>query len=254
MSIFSFVTQDELDDLDEDPRMAFLGLFNHAQRSLSKQLDRLDPNDEREWKTRQDIEQSFMNVIVAAGKRFEIEPFVSTQVPQYADYRTSDYQQFRYDLDHYVTQLVIDNSLRSKKTSVALLPETRDRIKTYVHGLRECIEKSNLPQKKRTALLNKLDQFEKELEKRRLSIMEVTLLSFALLSAPGGIWGSAEIMQKLLVNINQVVAEAKADEDKTQQIEHQSPKALSPPRTPAKPSKPPSWEPRGGDLDDEIPF
>jgi hypothetical protein len=100
MSIFNFVTQDELDDLDEDPRMAFLGLFNHAQRNLSKQLDRLDPNDEREWKTRQDIEQSFMNVIVAAGKRYEIEPFVSTQVPQYADYRTSDYQQFRYDLDH----------------------------------------------------------------------------------------------------------------------------------------------------------
>ncbi len=153
-----------------------------------------------------------------------------------------------------MTQLVIDNSLRSKKTSVALLPETRDRIRSYVHGLRECVEKSNLQQQKKTALLNKLDQFEKELEKRRLSMMEVTLLSFAFLSAPGGIWGSVEIMQKLLVSINQVVAEAKADEDKTQHIEHQSPKALSPPRTPAKSSKPPSWEPKGGDLDDEIPF
>jgi hypothetical protein len=30
MSIFDFVTQAELDDLDEDPRMAFLGFFNHA--------------------------------------------------------------------------------------------------------------------------------------------------------------------------------------------------------------------------------
>ena len=254
MSIFSFVTQDELDELDEDPRMAFLGLFNHAQRSLSKQLEKLDPNDEREWKTRQDIEQSFMNVIIAAGKRYETGPFVSTEVPQFADYRTSDYQQFRYDLDHYVTQLVIDNSLRSKKTSVAMLPETRDRIRSYVNGLRDCIEKSNLHQQKKNALLNKLDQFDNELEKRRLNVMEVTMLGFAILQIPGGMWASAEITQKLLVNINQLVAEAKATEEKTQQVEHSPPKALSPPRAPSQPRQPPSWGPKGGDLDDEIPF
>jgi len=55
--------------------MAFWGLFNHAQRNLSKQLDRLDPNDEREWKTRQDIEQSFMNVIVAGGSAMKLNHF-----------------------------------------------------------------------------------------------------------------------------------------------------------------------------------
>jgi hypothetical protein len=254
MSIFNFVTQDELDNLDEDPRMAFLGLVNHAQRSLSKQLASLNTEEERDWKTAQNLEQSFMNVIVASGKRFEIEPFLSTEVPQYADYRTSDYQQFKYDLDHYVTQLVLDNSLRSKKTSVAMLPDTKDKIRSYVHGLRDCIEKSNLNDQKKNALLGRLDQFNKELEKRRLNIMEVTMLSFAILQIPGGVWASTEIMQKLLVNINQVVADAKATEDKTQLVEHAPPKALSPPRTPAKPQKGPSWEAPSSDLDDEIPF
>jgi hypothetical protein len=254
MSIFNFVTQDELDDLDEDPRMAFLGLVNHAQRSLSKQLATLNTEEERDWKTAQNLEQSFMNVIVASGKRFEIEPFLSTEVPQYADYRGSDYQQFRYDLDHYVTQLVLDNSLRSKKTSVTMLPETRDRIKSYVNGLRECIEKSNLHEQKKSDLLKRLDQFDKELEKRRLNIMEVTMLGFAILQIPGGMWASAEITQKLIVNINQVVAEAKATEDKTQQVVHAPPKALSPPRAPIQPRQPPSWEPKGSNLDDEIPF
>lgn len=43
MSIFEFVSQDELDDLDEDHRMAFMQLVNAAQRTLSAKIEALDP-------------------------------------------------------------------------------------------------------------------------------------------------------------------------------------------------------------------
>ena len=247
MSIFTFVTQEELDNLDEDPRMAFLGLVNHAQRSLSHQLSKLSLKDEGEWKEREDLEQSFMNVLMAAGKRFEIEPFLSTDVPQYADYRGSDYKQFKSDLDHYVTQLVIDNSLRSKKTSVAMLPDTKDKIKGYVHGLRDCIEKSSINPQSKTALLTKLEQFEKELEKRRVNILEVTLMTFAILGIPGATWASVDIAHKLIVNITQAFADAKAHEDQARQLQQPTlPKALSSPRGQSKAAS--------SNLDEEIPF
>ena len=253
MTILSFVTQDELDNLDEDPRMAFLGLVNHAQRSLSQQIAKYDdPENEAHWNRRQELEQRFMNVIVAAGKRFEIAPFTSMTIPKHANYSASDYRQFESDLDHFVTQLVIDNSLRSKKMSVEILPDTKDKLRKYVHGLRTCVEGSNMHENKRKNLLNKLDEFEKELEKRRMNFLAVTLLSFEVLAVPGGIWASAEVAQKLITNITQTVAEAKQTEDKTRQIGTTTPpKALSPPR-PA--DTPAPWGKKGTDLDDDIPF
>ncbi|MBV9828598.1 MAG: hypothetical protein JO001_23460 [Alphaproteobacteria bacterium] len=249
MTILNFVTQEELDNLDEDPRMAFMALVNHAQRSLSHQLDQYDPDDERGWRQREEIQQRFMNVVVAAGKRFEIEPFASTVVPRHQDYRNSDYKQFESDLDHYVTQLVIDNSIRARKNSVEIFPDSKGKIRSYVHGLRTCIEQAKMHEAKRKALLDKLNQFERELEKARINILAVTLLTFEILGIPGTAWASWEVAQKLVTNITQIFAEAKLLEDQTRQIApaNSAPKALSPPR----PSK---SQPAPGDLDDEIPF
>ena len=36
------------------------------------------------------------------------------EVPNRKQFDMRDYEQFKFDLDHYVTQLVLDNSLRSK--------------------------------------------------------------------------------------------------------------------------------------------
>ncbi len=247
MTILNFVTQDELDSLDEDPRMAFMGLVNYAQRSLSSQLAKYNPEDENEWRRKEEIQQRFMNVIVAAGKRYEIEPFVSTEIPRHADYRTSDYKQFESDLDHFVTQLVIDNSIRSRRNSVEILPSSKDKIRSYIHGLRKCVEDANIIDSKKQKLLDRLDQFEKELEKKRINILEVTMLSFVILGIPGSTWASIDITHKLITNITQEFADAKSSEDQTRQISPNTPpKILSPPRAPKK-------QP-GGDLDDEIPF
>jgi hypothetical protein len=119
MTILNSVSQDELDDLDDDPRIAFMTLVNHAQRRLAEQIKGLDPQDE--WEQRVELRHSFMNVVIAAAKRFEIEPFVSMEITRLSDFKQNvDYRQFKADLDHYITQLVIDNSIRAKQDSVAI--------------------------------------------------------------------------------------------------------------------------------------
>ena len=106
---------------------------------------------------------------------------------------------------------------------------------------------------KREALAKKLDAFEAELEKRRLSILAVTRVAMEILALPGGVWASAELAPKLITNIMQTVAEAKAAETETRQLPPAAPpKALSAPRAPE-----PEPQRRGGfadDLDDEVPF
>ena len=153
MTLLSFVTQQELDDLSEDPRMAFMELVNHAQRRLSDQTSKLDPEERSDSYKQSALEKSFMNVIVAAGKDFEIEPFASMVVPRLESYQNSEYEQFKSDLDHYLTQLILRNRLSARSTSVEILPLSKDRIRAYVHGLRECLEKGNIQPAKRQASL-----------------------------------------------------------------------------------------------------
>jgi len=255
MTILNFVTQDELDNLSEDPPMAFMELVNHAQRRLSEQTSKLDFDNQYELAKKFDLERSFMNVVVAAGKRLEIQPFSSIEIPRHQNFANSDYNQFISDLDHYVTQLILDNSIRGKKLSVEILPQSKDQIRSYVHGLKECIEKANMQASKKKALLDKLEEFEKELEKRRMSFVSLSMLAISIIGAPGATWASVDIAHRLINNITQVFAEAKQTEDQTRRIGPQAtPKALSPPRSPeSKTDKHSLWQ-EGGDLDDEIPF
>jgi hypothetical protein len=227
MSIFQFVSQDDLDDLDDDPRIAFTTLVVLAEESLDGQTENL------EWDQRDVLHYDFMNVVIAAAKQFEIEPLALMEVPRYSDFdQDVHYQQFKDDLDHVITQLVIENSTRAKRDSVAINPHSRDRIRSYVHALRECIEKANMTEAKREALLKILDQFEAELEKRRLNILAIARVVFELLAIPGTLWASQEVVNKLITNVMQTVAEAKSAEKETRQLAPAAPrKALSPPRS-----------------------
>ena len=258
MTILNFVTQEQLDSLDmDDPQAAFMNLVNFAQRSFSAQTSKLDLDERNDYQKREEIRHNFMNVMAASAKRLEIEPFVSMDVPRQSNFNENEFRNFKDDLDNYVTQIMLDNSMKSKKNSVEILPQSKDKIRTYVHSLRECVEKSNMQGAKRKALLDKLDAFEKELEKRRVNILAVALVSFEVLGIPGSLWGSAEIAHKLINNVMQEVAEARVIDQQTRSIAAPSvPKALSPPRSEDMKASTPAWkkQPTPSDLDDEIPF
>ncbi|MCK6449670.1 MAG: hypothetical protein L6R19_02235 [Alphaproteobacteria bacterium] len=78
MNVFDFVTQDELDELPEDPRLAFATFVRHAQRRLAERTGQLQSQED--WELLEDARHGFMNVVIAAAKRYEIEPFASLEV------------------------------------------------------------------------------------------------------------------------------------------------------------------------------
>jgi hypothetical protein len=258
MSIFTFLDQDELDDLPDDPQTAFMAFVRNAQRKLKDETAKLDPENQYEWHQIDELRHSFMNVVLAAAKRLEIAPLMEIELPRLADFRDTDHRQFHADLGHYLTQLMFDNSIRNKGDSVEILPKSKDRIRSYVHSLRNCIEQANMTDAKREALIKKLNSFEDELEKRRLSFLAVTRLSLEILAIPGAVWASTEITTKLLTSVMQVVAEAKVAEDETRQLPPVAPpKALSPPRKEPPSDSPHTARPQpafDSDLDDDIPF
>lgn len=257
MSILQFLTRDQLEDLDEDPREAFLAIVQISQTKLFEEQNKLDMSQEQDWRMYEDFRYSFMSVIMASARRLEIEPFSEMPMPRSDDFRKKDlFVEFKAELDYYVTQMVLDSTARFRRDSVELLPRTKDQIKQYVHGLRNCLEKANLTDPKREALLKKLDEFEQALEPRRFNIMAATIVTLELLALPGGIWASGEVAHKLVSSIMQTVAEARAAEQETRRLPSPEPvKALLPPRRDERmkaTNTPPKK--RYDDLDDDIPF
>ncbi|HYI63927.1 MAG TPA: hypothetical protein VEW71_03475 [Allosphingosinicella sp.] len=253
MNVFDFITQDELDDLPhDDANLAFTAFVRHAQRRLSEHTSGIDGSDQEGWQEIQDARAALMNVVIAAAKRYAIEPFASMEVPRMKEFSFEDHQQFKADLDHYMTQLVLDNAIREQGNSVPLSPKAKDNIRKYVHGLRTCLGNAELTDAKRSKLMAKLAEFEAELDKRRLSFLAVTRITLEILALPGGVWATGDMVQKLVTNVLQIVAEAKAADDEARQLPPATaPVALSPPRAPTASQRAPAFD---ADLDDDVPF
>ncbi|MEH2475948.1 hypothetical protein V1281_002879 [Nitrobacteraceae bacterium AZCC 2161] len=246
MMIFDFITQDEIDALpDDDPQQAFAQFVRICQRSLSERAKQIDSQD---WEELNDARHGFMNVVIAAAKKYGIEPFLSLEVPKLKNFGSEDHREFRADLDHYMTQLVLDNSSRAKRDSVMISSDLKDSIRTYIYHLRKLIEEAkDLDEAKRQMLLQRLGEFERELDKKRLSLLAVTLLAITLAGAPGAIWSSADAANKLLANILRTVGEAKIADDASRRLAPaEPPMAITGPRSKtAEPSR---------DMADDIPF
>ncbi len=250
MNIFDFITQDEIEELPEDPNMAFTAFVGHASKRLSKRTAELDNVDDQEgYQQLEEARHGFMNVVVAAAKRYKIEPFASMDVPTHREFDWNAHRDFKSDIDHYMTQLLLDNVVRERSNSVELTGKAKDRIRGHVHALKTCIDNADLSDAKRAALHKKLTAFEGELEKKRLNLLAVTRVTLEVLALPGGVWATSEIVHKLTTNVMEVVAEAKAAEDEARRL---APSA--PPLQLSAPRKAISQSSNYDDLDDDIPF
>lgn len=259
MNIFDLITQDELDDLPEDPSLAFLNFVRHAQGRLTAKLATIDETDQYGWQAANEARLGYMNVIVAAAKRFEIAPFSEMEIPAVANANDETHVQFKFDLDHYLTQLAIGNTIRQRSDSVQLSDKARDRVRQHIDALKECVRNSNLTESKKTNLEKYLTDFEEELNRKRVSLLKITWVGLQMLAIPGSIWASSEVVTKLVTNINRTVAEEKVAEDERPKLPTvEAPKALLAPRRATVVRDSASSGFGGGafsdDLDDDVPF
>ena len=256
MAVQDFITSEEIEAAPEDPAMAFAELVGIAERRLSD-LCKPHMGDQDGYDYINEYRHGFENVVIGLARSFKIEPFASRDVPRLRDFGFHDYQEFRADLDHYLTQLLVDNTLRNRRNSVPIPPKDKDRIRGHLHALRQAVDEANLTDAKRSALHKRLSDFEAALDKPRLNLMEATMFAIAILGLPGAVWSSAEVVGKLTQNVLSIVAEAKQADDENRRLAPTEPRAvLLPPRQEV--PKPKSSKAGGtsptGDLDDEIPF
>jgi hypothetical protein len=228
-----------------DPEAAFPMIVRRAFEHVTGALPRGD-----------NAQHTAMNAIVAAAKRLDIKPFASMEVPRRSDFNAQEFTNFRADLDHYVTQTLLDTGIRARRDSVPVPPKVKDRLRSHLHAMKQQIDEAEMPDAKRASLLKKLAEFEGALEKDRLPIFAVARIVLEILSLTANVVALADsaTFAKLTSNIMQEVARAKADDDATRQLPPAEPPRIAlPPRAP--PLERRRAAPRiSNDLDDDIPF
>lgn len=255
MSLFDILRPGFVDDLPEDARLAFSEIVREATSYLAKKRDQVDESERSSWHIYETAEHTAMNVIIASAKRLSIEPFSQMEVPLRNNFSSSDYEQFKCDLDHYLTQLVLDNSIRARSDSVPATHAVRDNIRKYLNAIKSQIDAADMSDGKRSKLMEKLAQFEAELEKSRIPVyaMARVLLEVLSLSCNVLALSDSQTFHRLVSQAFQAVAEAKAADDDQRQLPPTEPPAmLLPPRRPDEERKRASAE--SYDLNDDIPF
>jgi len=250
MEFFDFIKPGELEGLPEDSQLAFIEFVKLAQSRLAARLETLTAGDADDWNLRQDAQYGFQNVIIGAARKFGIAPFASAEMPLVANHRNEDYNQFRADLSHYIAQIVLHAVDQDRSGSVPLLENVRQNIRTHIFHLRAAIDNSELPDERKVPLHKRIDDLERELDRRRVRFVVVASVVMSILAAPGDLVGSYDAVIRLTNNILRAIGQAKAADDEQRQISAEQPIALLPPRS----KQPKPKELDRSEIDDEIPF
>jgi len=245
MEFFDFINQDEMSELPEDSRAAFVAFVRIAGPRLRDRLRDLGSRDESNYQDIDDARYGFQNVILGAARKYGIEPFASMQMPTMRDHDDQNFRQFRHDLTHYITQIMLATADVDRSGSVPLLESTRQTLKTYIFHLRDAIARTNLPDWKKDDLTKKLDELEKELDRRRVRFAVVVGVIMTVLAAPGELVGSYDAVVRITNCIMRELGQAKTADDQQRKVSFDEPIGLLAPR---------QQKTKQDEMDDEIPF
>ena len=255
MSIWAFLTQSEIDDAP-DGEEGFAQLVRIAQERLDQRLSQFDREDNSGWNRVAESEMLFSRTVLNLGKSYDIEPFVSMQIPR-EGYNTSEYTEFRHELDDAVAHLVLTNAIKLRRDTMIVPNGVKEAIRTHLHHIRGHLERADISDAKRAALKRKLDEFDAALDKNRFNYLAAGRVAMEILSLTANVLSVTEsaTVHKLLTKMMQAVAEAKAEDDEKRNLPSSDP---PPVMLPAKREEPKvvsgPREDFSAGLDDEIPF
>jgi hypothetical protein len=171
-----------------------------------------------------------------------------------------EYSQFCLAVQGEVARIRIRGRRSRNSVSVQLTDNTRTKIEHYISRLWETINKSNLPDHRKKALRDKLDELSEELGKRRLNLGKTMVVLAVVMAGLQGLANMTTIAaegESAVASIMKLIGVDKETEETAVSRLAPPPKALPAPPSHARPRLAvPSRAPLRAvnDLDDDIPF
>ena len=235
---------DQYADLPDDDEQAFVRLEKAYRDALHKYLQDSQSSEASDAAFRE-----YVNKTVAASKALNIAEFKNHEIPAEKDaWRVG--HELTTEVDHYLVQIQIKHSRRSRAYSVVLDPPTKAKIRHFLEQVKSLFDRiENIPEQKKEALYRKLNALIDEVDRTRTRYDAYADLAIEVSNTTGKVARNLRPASRLLDHVMKLLGKAKEAEE-TKRLPA-PPKQLEPPRMrlPA-PEEP---EPSRNELDDEIP-
>jgi hypothetical protein len=238
------ISAEEYDDFSEDDEQCFVEFEAKCRQNMNQILDR-----EQSSEYIISVQRQYMAAVYSVALECGI---TGISLPNDDDNHFAVFNRFLLDAQGEVARIRVRGRRSRDSLSVQLRENTRTKIQHYVSRMREIIDESTLPNHRKKALRDKLDELLEELEKRRLNFGKTMLVLSVVLSALSAASNATTIAaegQAAIGHILSLIGKDKESEEAALSRLAPPPKALpatekkpAPPRQPIK------------DLDDDIPF
>lgn len=234
-----FLQDEDFDDLPSDDGEAFVRL-EKLSRDRMLAMDRDRDGD----LTYEDM-MSYMNEATALAAEFNIPDIIYAADPP--NYR-SEYARFTRSVEFRRAQIRVQRARREVKSTVSLSGAAREKIQHYIEKLKAEIQSSEIPEKRKQALLDKIADFESELSKKRFNLAAAMVVIALTTAAAHDFVGTLIDVQGVIQSITQVLGAEKIQNEESQR--------LLPLQEPFKkiPDLRPSTEIADFGNDEEVPF
>jgi hypothetical protein len=241
------ITDEELAELSDDPELAFVE-FERIMRAWLEAVEKTSPHG---FDVKRRAE--YMSKVLAAAQEYDITNIKKWNMsPSNTDEFLDIFANFISDIDHSTTILRIRHAPRSRKHSAGLDGNTKTKIHHFISQIKSVIEMAHLPDDRRDALYDKLNDFALEVDKARTSLQAGTAVWLALCDAIGQGFERLEPARGMIDSIARLLGRAKDSEGALRPALPRPvmQRQIEAPRDPL--TRPPSLP--TPELDDDIPF
>lgn len=233
------------DDLPDDDESAFALLEQHERQKCEDRVDSLSDD----WPIRQ-AQFDYINTVWALADAAGIEeltkyPIVLVNSGEFYDH----YAQFAAHAQRITYSINFKAARQKRRECVELSTQAKGKIHSLIAKIREVIETADLEEEKRRALLDRVGELAKEVDRPRTQLRVALQMLLDVSATVGETAANLTPLRKLVDMVIDVIAIAQRDQHVALPA---PPKRIATAKPVVKPVKENANSDR--DLDDEIPF
>lgn len=233
----------DFDQLPLDPEQAFLQLESRYRRECDEAVQNSGEHDHVAIYYTDYIAQ----VLGAAEELGLVEAaFDREDIPAIQDVDFQTYQNFSKRVKHYTTRLEIRHGRRAQGYSVSFDATTKAKLHHQLNQVREIFTKLEIDERRREALLSKLSDLEKEVDRNRTRFDAYAALAIEVADVTGEVVERSKILE-VLDAVARLFGVGKKEESTRQLPAPTKPKQIEHKKSDFGPSK-------ASEMDDDIPF
>lgn len=244
------ITVAEMDELPDDPATAFVQLEHICRTRLNEYTSQQERYDHGN-----DMRLDYMTIVTSAADAYGVADFKEPDEGWDPRYFETVYRR----AISIATRLTIEGKRARSLSSVSLPVAAKERLKKNLEDLRDALDKTDLDEKRKKVLREKLDGFEKEIGREKSNVnvilVSVALVAAAINQATGTVTGVEDAIIKLPETVNAV--NVLLGREKLKELEA-APDLLPLPPSVTKalpaPKPKPSTDSFVDDLGDDVPF